>query len=226
VPSEGGFNCANCHAVHGSGAYRNLGLSQYMGLETFAHDASNPFAAQGPTYNSTRSGTPTTDGTKDVTIKLAGRTYATANVTFGIGSANTSAKNGMNAYCAVCHGNFHGASNTVDQIGGVDFVRHPTSAVQRADSTGLYNYGTANDQTSLVRPAWVTVEGQAYEAACLSCHKGHGNARGYALIYPSNTGTPANYEEGDAAAVDLGDGAGLQYPLRNLCITCHPMGRY
>jgi cytochrome c553 len=197
-----------------------------MGLETFAHDATNPFAAQGPTYNSTRSGTPTTDGTKDVTIKAAGRTYATANVTFGIGSANTTAKNGMNAYCAVCHGNFHGSSNTVDQIGGVDFVRHPTSAVQRADSSGLYNYGTASDQTSLVRPAWVTVEGQAYEAACLSCHKGHGNARGYALIYPNNTAAPANYEEGDGTAVDLGDGAGLQFPLRNLCITCHPMGRY
>jgi hypothetical protein len=209
-----------------------------MGLETFAHDNTNPFVNQGPTYNATRSGTPTTDGTLDVTIKAAGRTYLTANVAFGVGSANaaktpvttpatpTYVKNGMNAYCGVCHGNFHGATNTVDQIGGVDFVRHPTSAVQRADSTGLLNYGLADDQTSLVRPAWVTVEGQAYEAACLSCHKGHGNARGYALIYPDNTGTPANYEEGDAAAVDLGDGAGLQYPLRNLCITCHPMGRY
>jgi hypothetical protein len=223
------FNCANCHAVHGSAAYRNLGLSQDMGLPTQPKTTSNPFYAAGPTYNTLPYGgtrVAAAAGTVDVLIApAAARSYVTADVTFGIGSANTTAKNGMNAYCAVCHGNFHGAGNTVDQIGGVDFVRHPTSTVQRADASSLL----AGGQTGLVRPAWVGTAGASgFEAACLSCHKGHGNARGYALIYPDNDGAaPADYEQGDAAAVDVDDGAGvdMQYPLRNLCITCHTQGR-
>ncbi len=217
------FNCANCHAVHGSSAYRNLGLSMYMGTPNHAHDATNPFLNAGPTYNALPFGgaraTLVNDGTLDVFINNAARSYTASEITFGIGSANTSAQNGMNAYCAVCHGNFHGDANTRDLIGGVDFVRHPTSGIARATNALLLNYGTADDQTNLVRPAWTTAIGSGYEAACLSCHKGHGNARGFALIYPDHSGAAANFEEGDAGLVDG------QYPIRNLCITCHPMGR-
>jgi hypothetical protein len=217
------FNCANCHAVHGSAGYRNLGLSQYMGLEGLT-GPTNPFASNGPTYNAQTS--PTTRDTafsagRDVTIGVATRSYKTTDVTFGIGSANTSSKNGMNAYCAVCHGNFHGDANTRDQIGGVDFVRHPTSAITRDNSTGSLMNGVTG--TDLVRPAWAAAPSATanFEAACLSCHKGHGNARGYGLIYPAVNGVNADKENGDAVAA--ADGA---YPIRNLCITCHPMGRY
>ncbi len=217
------FNCANCHAVHGSPAYRNLGLSQYMGTPNHPHDATNPFLGAGPTYNTLPLGgaraTLVNDGTLDVFINNAARSYTASEISFGIGSANTSARNGMNAYCAVCHGNFHGDANTRDLIGGLDFVRHPTSGIARATNVLLLNYGTADSQTNLVRPAWTTAIGGGYEAACLSCHKGHGNARGFALIYPDHTGGAANFEEGDAGLVDG------QYPIRNLCITCHPMGR-
>ncbi len=222
------FNCANCHAVHGSAAYRNLGLSPYMGTPNHAHDATNPFASAGPTYNAQDlttglRATTVNNGTLDVVIGTDARNYATTAVTFGIGSSNTTATNGMNAYCAVCHGNFHGDANTRDLIGGVDFVRHPTSGVQRADTTLLYQNDTSHpgmvDQTALVRPAWVTGPNGAFEAACLTCHKGHGNARGYALLYPEHTAAPADFENGDALAVSG------EYPIRNLCITCHPMGR-
>lgn len=226
-PSAEGFNCANCHAVHGSVAYRNLGLSSYMGLATFAHDATNPFTAKGPTYNplvgAARTGGLVNDGTLDVFIEVAARDYATANVSFGVGSASVAprAPGGMNSYCAVCHGNFHGTANTADLVGGVDFVRHPTTGVARADGTSLLTTGQIG-LTDVVRPAWTTAAGGGFEAACLSCHKGHGNARGYGLIYPSlAVAAVADFENGDAAAE--ADGT---YPLRNLCITCHPMGRY
>ena len=212
------FNCANCHAVHGSGAYRNLGLSSYMGLEGMAFNATNPFTTNGPTYNAlpaVGTGRATAfDAGRDVTITVDGRNYDTANVQFGIGSNNTTAKNGMNAYCAVCHGNFHGDINTRDQIGGLDFVRHPTSAVVRDNSAGtLLNGLTA---TNLVRPSWTTTVAATanFEVACLSCHKGHGNKNGYGLIFPSDTAANADMEQGDGAGV------------RNLCVTCHPMGRY
>ncbi len=216
VASGEGLNCANCHAVHGSAGYRNLGLSIYMGIEGTVTDPLNPFGSAGPTYAHAAN-----TGAQDVYIAGAARNYQTASVSFGVGSANTSAQNGMNAYCAVCHGNFHGAANTNDP-NGVDFIRHPTSGIARSNTGLLLNYGTANDQTSLVRPAWVTgpAVGASFQVACLTCHKGHGNARGYGLIYPDQTGAPVDSEQGDAAA-DV-DGV---YPVRTLCITCHPMGR-
>lgn len=218
TPQEG-FNCANCHEVHGSAAYRNAGGSTSMGLPT-QKGPGNPFATAYPTYNAQNLATGTratlvNDGTRNVTIEVNARDYQTANVSFGRGGSN-----GMNAYCAVCHGNFHGDANTRDLIGGVDFIRHPTSGVERLDNTLLLTTG----ETNLVRPAWTGAEyTSGYEAACLSCHKAHGNQRGYGLIYPLNDDgntTIVNYEEGDAAAE--ADGT---YPLRNLCITCHTQGR-
>jgi hypothetical protein len=232
TPQEN-FNCANCHAVHGSSAYRNLGRSQYMGLEGTVASATNPFINVGPTYNAKPStaARPSTafDPAKDVTIGVATRSYKTADVTFGVGTDSVVQGAGMNGYCAVCHGNFHSDGNTRDQIGGIDFVRHPTSGVKRLVGTnnGLLASGGETAQYGLVRPSWAAAPGitSEFQAACLSCHKGHGNARGYGLIYPSNVGTVSDFEQGDAALVDLGDGSGSQYPIRSLCITCHPMGR-
>jgi hypothetical protein len=243
-PSTGaeGFNCSNCHAVHGSPAYRNLGLSMYAGLPALYANVGNPMYTAGPTYNAVNLTTGVRavtafDPTKDITIGVAARDYQTANVTFGIGSgnaastppswgANTWKANGMNELCAACHGQFHGTVNTVN-AGATAFIRHPTSGIVRLTgaSSLLTATGTADGmttaQTGLVRPAWTAAVGGNFEAACLTCHKGHGNQRGYGLIYPNNVGTPVNYEQGDAAA--LPDGA---YPIRNLCITCHPMGRF
>jgi hypothetical protein len=222
------FNCANCHAVHGSGAYRNLGLSSYMGLEGMAFDATNPFTKVGPTYNAqptVGARVTTFDATKDVTIGVDGRNYDTVNVKFGQGADSaTTTKNGMNAYCAVCHGNFHGDANTRDQVGGLDFVRHPTSAVVRVNAGATLFGNVTMNSWDLVRPVWTAAPGATtdFEAACLSCHKGHGNANGYGLIYPAvgafGPVANTNYENGDALPAT--------YPIRNLCITCHPMGRY
>ncbi len=239
TPVEG-FNCANCHAVHGSKAFRNLGLSRYMGLPSGAAQsgaAANVFGTTGPKYNMLNEFIDGTAGREaaaagdDVFVDVATRTYATANVQFRQG---TPGANGMNAYCAVCHGNFHGDGNTRDLIGGIDFVRHPTSGVVRdvvGGATPLLNFAnpvtgvTQVAQYDLVRPAWVTQEGltgQNFEAACLSCHKGHGNANGYGLIYPSNVGAVSNYENGDAAPSAT---VVANETLRNLCITCHAQGR-
>jgi hypothetical protein len=236
TPLEG-FNCANCHAVHGSKAFRNLGLSRYMGLPSGSAQngaAGNVFGTTGPKYNMLNEFVDGTAGREaaaagdDVFVEAAARTYQTAQVQFRQG---TPGANGMNAYCAVCHGNFHGDGNTRDLIGGVDFVRHPTSGVVRnvASGTPLLNFAnpltgvTQVAQIDFVRPAWVNAgETGDFEAACLSCHKGHGNANGYGLLYPSNVGAVSNFENGDAApsATVLAN-----ENLRNLCITCHAQGR-
>jgi len=211
TPQEN-FNCANCHAVHGSAAYRNLGLSIYMGLPGQSGQAANPFGSAGPAYNALPPGAATRNAdtaTDDAFVSnLTARTYLTTDVVFKKGTG------GMNAYCAVCHGYFHGDGNTRDLIGGVDFVRHPTTGIVRdVAMTPLI----AGAQTDLVRPAWVaqgSTESGNFEAACLSCHKGHGNQNGYGLIY-ATTGAVTNFEQGDGTAGEI----------RTLCITCHAQGR-
>ena len=235
-----GFNCSNCHAVHGSPAYRNLGLSMYAGLPLQFGQTTNPLYTAGPTYNPVNLTTGVRpvvafDATKDVTITVAARDYQTGNIGFGIGSGNIAATpgswgantwkvNGMNEFCAACHGNFHGTVNTVN-AGATAFIRHPTSGISRADGTSLLQAGGTADglgpaQIAVVRPAWTASIGGGFQAACLTCHKGHGNQRGYGLIYPSQLGGVSDYENGDAAPI------GTNYPIRNLCITCHPMGRF
>lgn len=224
-----GFNCSNCHAVHGSGAYRNLGLSMYMGSADMSFGTpSNPFASVGPTYNAiapnaaTRAST-TFDATKDVTIRVTGRDYLTTNVKLGIGSGNTTAVNGFNAYCAACHGQFHGTGNTVGSS-ATAFIRHPTSGIVRVNTPDTILGGTssANPVLSLVRPAWTsTLESGNFEVACVTCHKGHGNANGYALLLP-----PAPTSPGQPGAAPTGYENGGGDQIRGLCVTCHPMGRF
>jgi hypothetical protein len=241
-PGYDGFHCGNCHSVHGSPAYRNLGQSMYMGSVDMTKDAGNPFYQVGPTYNAFDAvagnrGGATFDGTQDVYITaLSARSYKATEVKFGAGPATS--PGGMNQYCAVCHGDFHGASNT-QALDTVNSIRHPTTGVFANSVSGGFAH-TAALQTALtstagattagiVRPAWRSgADGEQYEAACLSCHKGHGNKVGYALIIPGdNAQSPTgNFESGDGAvASDAGDGLGAQYPMRNLCNACHPMGR-
>jgi hypothetical protein len=212
----------------------------YMGSVDMSKDAGNPFYQVGPTYNA-RAADGTRDSafdpaTQDVFITVAARSYKATEVKFGTGPA--SSPGGMNQYCAVCHGNFHGASNT-QALDTVNSIRHPTTGVF-ANSVGTDFAHTAALQTALtqtanfptagiVRPAWRSNAADAqYEAACLSCHKGHGNKVGYALIIPGDNAqsSTGNFESGDGAVTsDAGDGLGQQYPMRNLCNACHPMGR-
>lgn len=210
---EEGFNCAQCHRVHGSAAYRNLGSSAAGVFPTYNAR---------PNYGENDRTSVSFVGTNDVTIKNAERTYRTQDVAFGVGGASGS---GMNGYCATCHGFFHGDANTQadDFATSQNFVRHPTTGIRRVDVSEAAD----NAEFSIVRPAWVATENAgAFEAACLSCHKGHGNQRGYGLIYPDPTVAGArDYENGNAAAGAAGSPYAGQYPLRNLCSTCHEEGQ-
>jgi hypothetical protein len=203
-----GFNCAQCHLVHGSPAYRNLGTS--INADAPTYNARANFGAGSRTSLAFAS-------TQDATITVDARSYDAANVIFG------EATGGMSKYCGACHGNFHGDANTKagDFATTFNFVRHPTWGVDRADAAELAD----NAQVQVVRPAWgagadPVAKTGGFEASCLSCHKAHGNGRGYGLIYPDpNAAGAVDYENGNAVM----DGA--TYPLRNLCSTCHYEGQ-
>lgn len=196
-----GFNCGDCHEVHGNAAYRNLG-PQYSGTISFTAD-------QQPTY--TIGATVNTDF--DVTETEAAA-YVTADVKFGYANG----ANRMNAYCAACHGNFHSGTNVENAAGAI--IRHPTGEVGQAwdfaTSAGRY---TAKD---VVRPVYTAAD--RVSPGCLTCHKGHGNARPFALIYPGDV-TNANFEEGDELSV-RDHRNNLFWNPRVLCNTCHYQGKH
>jgi hypothetical protein len=220
-PASEGFHCGNCHAIHGSDVFRNAGAGgEIAGLPgvfkkvgTASQKANGAFENQGAHYNAKAANTPRVtaeDADYDVLVTNVNRTYVTADVKFRIGQGR------MNQYCGVCHGDFHNASavddsNTVGASGA--FVRHPTTGVAIGTTTMIPpNLNAA----ILVRPAYDSTDPNAGEAACLSCHKAHGNARGYGLVFPDvQTNNYTNEEEGGAALIE---GA---YPIRNLCGVCH-----
>jgi hypothetical protein len=103
-----GFDCGDCHEVHGNAAYRNLG-PQYSGVVAFDADSQ-------PTYTIAAAVDPAFDVTE-----TEAAAYDTSLVSFGFGGG----ANRMNAYCGKCHGNFHGDANTQNPTASA-FVRHPT----------------------------------------------------------------------------------------------------
>ena len=213
-----GFNCSLCHAVHGGAAdaFRNLGGSRYMGPAPLFAAATNPFVTNYPTFSTTGNTFPAIDATADVTYYASGfrppgvsSSKDARNVAYGVGSANTNGTNGMNRYCAVCHGNFHNSGMT-DAAG--DYLKHPTTG-----SPDIVARMTTNvSQFGVTRPVFTANDKTAGEVGCLTCHKAHGNKRAYGLIWPANgvaESATTNYEDGD----------GTNY--QSLCKTCHPQAR-
>lgn len=217
------FNCSDCHAVHGSVSYRNLGNS---------HGRAAKAALAPVTYTEGAS----LDATFDVNILDSTAPMSTKSVVFGKGAAGTfkgvaSSPAGMNQFCAGCHGNFHGDTNIKDGAGA--FIKHPTTGVNYA-ATNLIG----GAQTALTRPLWADAAQTSFDVGCLTCHKGHGNARGYGLLYPGPMTEGTTYTgstnkatlAGNAAIVDYENGDGAKdsrgsYPIRNLCATCHSQSR-
>lgn len=213
-PADEGFHCGNCHSIHGSEFFRNLGGGVNK-VGTTTQKNSGAFNGIGPAYNTYLEASDArepTDANDDIFVNvLDDRTYATDAVEFRIGTG------GMNRYCAVCHGDYHNtAGDNSNTIGNdpLHFSRHPTTGVSVGATTTV---PVASPAALLARPAYNPAKDNA-QAACLSCHKGHGNLRGFGIVYPDVAGgTFTNLEEGNGV---VSAATGL-YPIRNMCTVCH-----
>ncbi len=236
TPPAEGFRCSNCHSVHGSKAFRNLGAG--LGNNATSSTVTYTIAAA-------------LDVNYDVTILGTENSFRTQDVRFGLGGNVANWKGitlsppaGMNTHCANCHGRFHGrdgdATNGITDSAG-NFVRHP---VADPAGNGTMDIAATNlipgAQMDLTRPLWVDNAQTSLTVGCLTCHKGHGNARGFALLYPGAmqegtaytgadslahlVGPVQDYEQGDGALLDAGQSY-ASYPIRNLCATCHSQSR-
>jgi hypothetical protein len=101
------------------------------------------------------------DGTTDGAIVAFGGGTAAVNYGNRESEAGTYDAASMNAFCADCHGDFHGTTNT---NAASPFVRHPTDV--NIDTYSSYV------QDNLI-PVGDTA---AVGVMCLSCHRAHGSA--------------------------------------------------
>jgi hypothetical protein len=221
-----GFHCGNCHAIHGSSTFRNLGAGPAVFATTFRkvgtawQKANGSFNGIGPTYNAYNEATGSRAAPAagmDVVVNAPARTYVTSNIEFRATAADQ-----MGQYCAVCHGKFHNvAADTSNVIGATGaFIRHPTTGVaigsgQNTTTLGGEAFAGNKSNQILARPLYTDATHTAGEAGCLSCHKGHGNKYGFGLVAPAGSAADVNLEQGDAPLISG------KYPFRNLCVTCH-----
>jgi len=218
--ATGGLSCVDCHHQHGyagsvndvrgnpvNSAYRNVRAMNGQNI-SYAIGTNNP--------------------TKDV-YETATRMYETVNVNL---NEPVPTDSGVADWCAGCHGEFHGDVGGAE-IGGSayvpggfhEFERHPSATV----NIGETPHGHSDLTQFAAFPYRVRVmsydgdwgaQGAVWDTSgltegvtptCLTCHKGHGNAKPFGLIYADGTGT-ATTGPGE-------DGAGLG--ARDLCRQCH-----
>jgi hypothetical protein len=250
----GGLECISCHAQHGpTDAYRNLGAyalggsaSNFRPTYTIATATS---AMAGPCRNASGA----RNSNCDVLIQIDPTTYsansgsaATFNpfydnantkynkITYAaIGTTNYS--NRIDAFCASCHGDFHGgpADATISNgqtVAGLDgFIRHPTSVIVigASGAAGYGGHSALARYTGATTKVKVLANDQATftdaSPTCISCHKSHGNQNPFGLIFLNRAATAIGEEGGYATGqVEMANGYGQGY--RNLCGQCHGQG--
>ncbi len=150
------LNCASCHNPHGNSSYRNLSLNPAgNGNTDVTITAFQVRKADGPSGNSPA----------DV--------YTPSNITY---------RKGMSEWCKDCHSDFHGAAKTGSPE---PWFRHPQDLTINGRNYADYNHwsGIISDRVPAQSPNDTTVPSPDDEVFCLSCHKAHGSANKYSLIF-------------------------------------------
>ena len=138
-----------------------------------------------------------------VAVSSGSATYGVNDGTISGYASGTQAAstNNINAFCATCHGLFHGAGNQGSQA--TAWVRHPTDwSLTAADpgnpgTTFVVNYGGLLAAQQRVLP--LGNDGtDADSIMCITCHRPHGSGENDLLRFAYNDGT--NNEAGDATA--------------------------
>jgi len=110
---------------------------------------------------------------------------------------------GFGRWCAVCHGDYHGAARSDSKVGdGADWWSHPTATALPASYLSNY-YGTSNytypletaNSSASITAEWAQSQGNE-GVTCLTCHKAHAseyaNATRWDNATASGSGTGCN----------------------------------
>lgn len=193
-----GLNCINCHHQHGhnsaGNAYKNL-RGSFVSYSVGTND-------------------PLTD-----VYEVAALNWDVSNIFFNEPDPTASA---YADWCKGCHTNFHGAKGGPEVGGatGEEWVRHPNADANIGALGGGHSsnstYAGRTNKVHVMNPngTWTSTDPLDHAdstPSCFSCHKAHGNANAFGLIYMSGTGTVT--ENGD-------DGT----TAKDLCKQCHRQG--
>jgi hypothetical protein len=211
-----GLNCVDCHSQHGRTFSVGGGVttSQYRNLW--------------PTQITYAIGT--NDLTKDVfevDDNFGGDHYSLNNVDFNEPDPAGSA---YGEFCQNCHVDFHGSSSDANMrvqtgVAGQEWLRHPTADANIGEQGGghsslLRAWELKAYRVKVMSPTgnWGT-QGTAFGVggsptdltpSCFTCHRSHGNANAFGLVYPT----------GNSAIGESGDGT----TAKELCKQCHVQG--
>lgn len=220
-----GLECTNCHGAHGNKYFRNLMGAPSTSTATYFNDA---WKGTEVTY---QIGGAVTTPPADWVYEKTAHNYDNDNVQY-LEMNQTGSEYGK--WCGTCHKNFHGNETAGSPVwDGTDFVRHPTAGVDLSPS-GWANTDPKHRLKVMAQGNW---DGAAASAAadmtpsCFTCHKSHGNANKFGLIFvlpASGSSAPAGSDPSlidplrTASMTEEGDGG----QLRDTCRNCHGMGRW
>jgi hypothetical protein len=240
VSSEG-LECTDCHGAHGNKYFRNM-------LGAAANGTATYFSGKwrGTEVEYEIAGVPTYPLAKWV-LEKSPRNYDNDNVQYIEKDQNSSE---YGKWCQTCHTTFHGSltsSNMLTADGEVG--RHPTMGVDMASGTPAkaFTSWAITDPTHRLKVmssngAWANLAANMapdMTPSCFTCHKSHGNANKFGLIFvmsnrPAGSnglagsnapaGSNAMLMDPIASANMTEQGDGGQY--RDLCRNCHGQGSW
>ena len=227
-PTEG-LQCTNCHGAHGNKYFRNLNGAPSTSTATYFNDA---WKGTEVTY---QIGGAIASPPADWVYEKVAHTYDNDNVQYleKDGGASTTSMYGQ--WCGTCHKNFHGAGVAGSPTwNGTDFVRHPTAGVDLSPTSWANTDPKHRLKVMSATGNWDAAAASAptdMTPSCFTCHKSHGNANKFGLIFVlpvSGSSAPAGSDPSLidptrlASMTEEGDGG----QLRDTCRNCHGMGRW
>lgn len=239
---ENGLECSDCHRVHGSKYFRNMMGDVQTSTSTFINPA---WFGKEVTYDI--SPTPPANSVSWV-LEKSPRNYDNDNVQYLEPFPSQSM---YGEWCGTCHGNFHGNATDPDILHGTHIVRHPTAGVDiSVPSSGNMSWLNTDPTHRLkvmsATGQWASATNVAgLTPSCFTCHKSHGNANRYGLIFvlprgddassasppssptvaiPAGSTIPAVLAALTRSGTMTEEGDGGQY--RDMCRNCHGMGRW
>lgn len=234
-----GLECTDCHGAHGNKYFRNMQGAVSTSTATYIPTA---FKGKEVSYviGSTSIPNPNTGAAGVWVLEKTAANYDNANVAYLEPDQTVSM---YGAWCGSCHGDFHGNTTAANiEIGG-EIVRHPTAGVDIGTGTGTSTTGwNVTDPTHRLKlmDNTATWDGTSttMTPSCFTCHKSHGNANKFGLVFvlPQGDASSPTAPLPAGSTIDprlvavarsatMGEeGDGTQY--RDLCRNCHGMGRW
>jgi cytochrome c553 len=227
-----GLECSDCHRVHGSKYFRNMMGDVATSTATYINPA---WYGKEVTYEI--GAAPSANPATVWVLEKTPHNYDNYNVQYLEQADQTTS--GYGAWCGTCHGNFHGGpgSSNVEESPGV-FKRHPTTGVDMVSGTppAVFSSWKNTDPKHRLKvmdkaAAWDAGTSLDMTPSCFTCHKSHGNANKFGLIFVLPNASSSAPAGSDPSLIDptrlatmTEEGDGGQY--RDMCRNCHGMGRW